>query len=99
MGLEIKDGEVICDRCDGEGKIETIKPDDYIAVYYIQCPKCRGIGKLDWIENIVGKQTQLRFHPFQYIEWSVDFKPMPKISSKEILEVQPMVNNHERKKL
>jgi hypothetical protein len=33
-------GEVVCDRCNGN---------DYF------CEKCLGEGKLDWIENVVGK--------------------------------------------
>jgi hypothetical protein len=27
---------------------------------YQHCPKCHGTGKLDWIENVVGKKIQPR---------------------------------------
>lgn len=37
-----------CYRCKGSGR----EPDDI----YSKCKFCWAIGKLDWIENIVGKQ-------------------------------------------
>ncbi len=39
--ITLKDGEVVCDRCGGNNGW--------------WCPKCFGSGKLDWVENIVGK--------------------------------------------
>lgn len=43
--IELEQGEVICNKCGGEGP----------------CSKCHGSGKLDWIENVVGvnKRGQL----------------------------------------
>jgi len=40
-------GEVLCDRCNGEGKI-------YEEKYAVRCPKCLGNKKLDWCERITG---------------------------------------------
>lgn len=48
--MNLKPGEVICTRCNGKGI--------FINKYFGKpsCPKCNGIGKLNWIENIVGKK-------------------------------------------
>ena len=47
----LEEDYVICNRCDGTGKINS-------ATWGFQqvCTKCWGEGKLDWIENVVGKQ-------------------------------------------
>lgn len=52
--VEINEGEVICYKCKGSGKLI---PDSYnlYTSYPRECDKCFGCGKLDWIENIVGK--------------------------------------------
>lgn len=46
----MEDGIVICDRCQGSSII--------IDEFHIGniCPKCHGTGKLNWIENIFGKE-------------------------------------------
>ena len=48
--IELNDGEMICSRCDGSG-VHYNRNDKSTFV----CSKCNGDGKLDWIENIVGK--------------------------------------------
>jgi hypothetical protein len=50
---DLKEGEVICNKCDGEGVILHYIPE----VMDYTCPKCQGCGKLDWIENVVGKRS------------------------------------------
>ena len=57
--MELNEGEVICPDCNGEKKIADPKLNYY--VFWIKCPKCKGAGKLDWIENIVGKQNPINF--------------------------------------
>ncbi len=48
MKLEL--GEIKCDKCKGKKNINR-------GVYgIVPCSKCKGVGKLDWIENIVGKK-------------------------------------------
>ena len=52
-------GEMLCSECHGEGFIIDevgIKANDYrrIPVKNI-CQKCLGAGKVDWLENICGK--------------------------------------------
>lgn len=43
-------GEMICDKCGGEGAIIHNK----IEVMDYMCPKCKGRGRVDWVENITG---------------------------------------------
>ena len=40
--------EMSCSECGGIGGVGDILEDE--------CPKCFGTGKLDWIENVVGKR-------------------------------------------
>ena len=46
--LKLEEGEMICDKCEGTG---TAKGEEWIS-----CSKCLGSGKVDWIENIMGKK-------------------------------------------
>lgn len=49
IGLsDLQDGEIICDECQGHVYNSHLLP-------RFDCFKCDGAGKLDWIENIVGK--------------------------------------------
>lgn len=55
----LEPGEMICDKCDGIGDIESenfIRNVDTKKVekYRLICPKCHGPGKLDWVENALG---------------------------------------------
>jgi hypothetical protein len=47
--------EVICNRCDGSGE----EPGEFVGGFEITCSRCWGTGKLDWIENIMGKISRL----------------------------------------
>ncbi len=46
--MKLNTGDVICDKCNGKNA----------GSYDIVCTKCHGSGKLDWIENIVGKKLE-----------------------------------------
>lgn len=49
---ELKEDELICDKCNGTGCIPSkINPNEIASM----CSKCQGTGKVDWIENIMGK--------------------------------------------
>jgi len=53
--MELKEGEVYCDECNGSGnRAKWDQIPDYKC--YLPCNKCHGKGKLDWIENVVGKK-------------------------------------------
>jgi hypothetical protein len=48
--MDLNPSEVVCSKCHGT---KSMMVDDF---YYFKCDKCKGTGKLDWIENIVGKK-------------------------------------------
>ena len=50
-------GEMICDKCNGSGSCNT-KYSQETSPYYVRCPKCKGRGKVDWVENIIGKKSK-----------------------------------------
>jgi hypothetical protein len=50
--MKLESWEVICDECNGDSFITEKNNENYSEV----CPKCIGSGKLDFIENIVGKK-------------------------------------------
>jgi len=46
--LELKEGELICPECGGVGDIGSF-----------MCSRCHGVGKLDWIQMIMGKELKV----------------------------------------
>lgn len=52
--MDLEPGEVICTECEGKGFYKTNDP-----VIYLECQKCFGYGKLNWIENITGKKDYI----------------------------------------
>lgn len=50
--LKLSEGEVLCGVCDGGGITREVTES---SVTVGTCPHCLGSGKLDWIENIIGK--------------------------------------------
>lgn len=51
---KIEEWEFRCEKCKGKGTIILDTSNDYNP----KCPECQGTGKLDWIENIVGKRSE-----------------------------------------
>lgn len=73
--MELNEGEIKCPECYGNKKITDPK---LSYIYWITCPKCKGKGKLDWIENIVGKKEEFRLdfsveYTIQYLTGSNSF--------------------------
>lgn len=54
--LTLDEGEVECDRCEGTGSTKHHNLRTISDNLMTMCPKCFGIGKLDWIEVVVGKK-------------------------------------------
>lgn len=51
----LRQGDIICPKCKGHGFVD-VEPDiDWKTDWEVQCNKCWGAGKLDWIERIMGK--------------------------------------------
>jgi len=56
--------EFICKKCEGTGR--GVKLSTHYGMRkgtYAICPDCYGKGKLDWIENILGKKTMFHHNP------------------------------------
>jgi len=53
LKLELNNGETICNVCNGVGYSKYHER----AKEYRWCDKCKGTGKLTWIEEILGKQV------------------------------------------
>jgi len=66
-GLDLEEGELICDTCNGWGVIQKRKGEwpytqPYVRSYWVKdCEKCNGAGKLDWVENAVGKRQRPKY--------------------------------------
>ena len=52
--MKLEEYEIICSDCSGSGLDQT-------RIYKYSCGKCNGEGKLDWIENVVGKRKPSRY--------------------------------------
>lgn len=62
VNLKLKEGELVCDKCEGKGGNAYNHPsDDLTKPEWVRCQKCQGTGKVDWIENIVGKKPPEMF--------------------------------------
>ncbi len=59
--MELKEGEVLCPDCKGSSNQARwdIMPDYKV---YLECKTCRGKGKMDWIEAIVGVKPKIKFN-------------------------------------
>lgn len=78
MNLEITKGEVICDKCSGGGydKNEYINMKQYGTIPHPQkvCGKCKGEGKLDWVENLIGKKKTYEYeYEYEYKEIAIHY--------------------------
>ena len=49
--MDIISTKMICPKCKGMGFVNAKKYNKIES-----CEKCHGTGKLDWIENLVGKK-------------------------------------------
>jgi len=54
--MKLKEGETRCPECKGKGQIPFVTENGMIR-FYKACEKCKGHGKLDWVEMVVGKRS------------------------------------------
>jgi len=66
MSMKLEEGEVICPQCEGTGKPNNNKFENFYLVPKV-CDKCHGSGKLDWIENIVGKKEPAQTRNMKFL--------------------------------
>jgi len=52
----LEKGEEFCSKCNGSGSLASRHKSYNGKSYKLTCPKCLGMGKLDWIEVIRGKK-------------------------------------------
>jgi hypothetical protein len=48
--------EIICDQCNGTGFSDPLPENTNPFSFWEFCSKCRGVGKLNWIDRVFGKQ-------------------------------------------
>ncbi len=54
--IKLLEGERFCLKCDGKGRVPKInKSGEHRRCIMLQCDKCLGDGKIDWIEEAIGK--------------------------------------------
>jgi len=52
--MNLQEGELICDKCNGTG--QSIEELTETSKKWTWCSKCYGSGKVDWIDNIMGRR-------------------------------------------
>jgi hypothetical protein len=85
---DLNEGEVICSKCKGGGTWPQLFMDEHnddAAQYYL-CPKCHGVGKLDWIEQATGKPKK----PYYDFKVPLLRKVYPKLIASELFNIQPI---------
>ena len=55
----INDGEKLCNKCHGKGIVPQ-KPGNKFVKVALVCDQCRGDGKIDWVEQVIGKHKVLQ---------------------------------------
>jgi len=53
--VELQEGEQFCPKCNGKGRV---KKNNLPLSITLECDKCLGSGKLDWIEKATGKKVK-----------------------------------------
>lgn len=53
--IDLQEGEIICDVCKGNFCTQRLHED---MIYRQVCYKCNGAGKVDWVDNVLGKKSQ-----------------------------------------
>ena len=58
--MKLKEGEIICDRCNGCGDDPKFTGEK--NGFTMDCEKCGGWGKINWIERVFGKRLFMRIN-------------------------------------
>jgi hypothetical protein len=63
--IELKEGEYICKKCKGKKfiyktyKFHMNNEPIQTGGRKVSCKECNGTGKIDWVQNIVGKRDEM----------------------------------------
>jgi DnaJ-class molecular chaperone len=61
--IYINEGERLCPKCRGRGRVPRCGPwSQKYKVSYLRCDECLGDGKIDWIEDVVGKRKVINYY-------------------------------------
>lgn len=52
--IVLKEGEVLCNKCHGEGVFWRVNLKTLQNKENMECKKCWGAGKLNWVDNMMG---------------------------------------------
>ena len=55
--IEIEEGEELCPKCKGKGRVNVPSVVKFYNVT-LCCDKCLGDGKIDWLEKVTGKKPR-----------------------------------------
>jgi hypothetical protein len=83
--VKLNPGDIYCPRCGGAGRYEKQKCGEW--TFSEECNTCLGAGKLDWIEQVVGKPRKkwIEFDLSKEVQASIA-KDLAEEIDKEILE-------------
>lgn len=59
--ITLNEGEHFCPKCDGKGVISKNHNMTFFGergALNLVCSKCLGDGKIDWVEEVVGKRSK-----------------------------------------
>ena len=61
--MKLKEGEVICDKCDGTGYVvdPLLSQQERKRRIHPWCPKCHGFKKVDWVSNAIWKKEKCHY--------------------------------------
>jgi len=90
--IELKDGETICPKCKGHKYPDYSEPNKNMMTFPCKCKTCNGEGKLDWIENVVGKKKKYPEPRIIDASFKIDDKEFLNFVENNI-DVEKVVNN------
>lgn len=58
--ITLNEGEKFCDKCKGKGKVQKgVRNLGKTGLMLLVCSECLGDGKIDWVEEVLGKQRKV----------------------------------------
>jgi len=95
MKIKLNPGEILCPKCNGDRECEvgskSEDPDGNEYIITAFCDVCHGTGKLDWIEQVVGKRSKNNMFTASFDEvfhgdFSITVKPYMEALAKQMAD-------------